>query len=224
MCLSKTWAKLRSGLSLGATELRGLCSFDGGESPAIDQFDWLIIMGGPMNIYEKDIYPWLSREKKIIREAITRDKIVLGICLGAQLMADALGAMVRKNEFKEIGWHPVKLTLEGKSSKIFKVLPEEFPAFHWHGDTFDMPEGAVLAAESSGCANQAFEIGRAVGLQFHLESSMDSIDDLIRNCSDELAEGKYIQGSKELLSHVDWFPKINELMALFLDNMQDEME
>lgn len=139
-------------------------------------------------------------------------------------MADSFDARVRKNEFKEIGWHPVKLTADGKRSKIFKFLPEESPAFHWHGDTFDMPDGAVRTAERAGCVNQAFEIGKAVGMQFHLESSMDSIDDLIRNCSDELAEGKYVQGPKELLSHADWLSKINDLMALFLDNMQEELE
>jgi hypothetical protein len=96
-------------------------------------------------------------------------------------------------------------------------------AFHWHGDTFEIPPQALRAAESEACANQAFMLGKAVGLQFHLESSMDSIDHLIKNCSDELVDGKYIQSQEEILSHVDWFPEINRLMALFLDNIEKEL-
>lgn len=188
--------------------------------PALDNFDWLVIMGGPMNIYEHDKYPWLVREKEFISRAIAADKIVLGICLGAQLMADVLGGKVRRNEQKEIGWFPVRLTADAMRSPVFRVLPEEFVAFHWHGDTFDIPPGAIRTAESQACRNQAFVIGKAVGLQFHLESSMDSIDHLILNCSDELKDGKYVQRPKELLSHLDRFPEIRILMEVFLSNME----
>jgi GMP synthase-like glutamine amidotransferase len=135
-------------------------------------------------------------------------------------MADVLGGRVRRNEQREIGWFPVGLTSSGKSSKIFGVLPEEFVAFHWHGDTFEIPPGARRAAESMGCSNQAFEIGRAVGLQFHLESSMDSIDHLIHNCGDELTDGHYVQKPEELLAQASRFPEIRRLMEAFLDNMQ----
>jgi len=145
---------------------------------------------------------------------------VLGICLGAQLMADVMGGRVCRNEHREIGWFPVKLNSGGKSSKIFGVLPEEFVAFHWHGDTFEIPPGAWRAAESMGCRNQAFEIGRAVGLQFHLESSTDSIDHLIHNCGDELTDGQYVQKPDELLAQSNRFPEIRRLMEVFLDNMQ----
>ena len=172
--------------------------FDGQKLPGMDEFDWLVIMGGPMNIYEEDKYPWLAGEKRFIRDAIISDKIVLGICLGGQLIADVLGGRVRRNLYKEIGWHHVKLTPEGQNSRIFNVLPNTFMAFHWHGDTFEIPPQAHRAAESEACANQAFMIGKAVGLQFHLESSMDSIDHLIENCSDELVDGKYIQSPEEI--------------------------
>jgi GMP synthase-like glutamine amidotransferase len=191
--------------------------------PELKDFDWLIVMGGPMNIYEHDRYPWLVREKRFIGDAIANDKIVLGICLGAQLMADVLGGNVRRNEHREIGWHKVRLTPEAKASSLFRVLPGEFTAFHWHGDTFAIPPGAVHTAKSDACSNQAFEMGRAVGLQFHLESSMDSIDHLIANCSDELNEGIYVQRQKELLSHIDRFREINGLMNIFLDNMEREL-
>lgn len=176
-----------------------------------------------MNIYEEDSYPWLAGEKRFIQEAISGSKIVLGICLGGQLIADVLGGKVRRNLYKEIGWHPVKLTPEGRGSRIFNVLPDSFTAFHWHGDTFEIPPGALRAAESDGCSNQAFVLGKAVGLQFHLESSMDSIDHLIKNCSDELVDGKYIQSPEEILSRADRFPEINGLMALFLDTMEREL-
>jgi GMP synthase-like glutamine amidotransferase len=196
--------------------------FDGQELPGIDEFDWLVIMGGPMNIYEESKYPWLAREKRFIRDAIASNKIVLGICLGGQLIADVLGGKVRRNLYKEIGWHPVKLTPEGQKSRIFSVLPNTFMAFHWHGDTFEIPPQALRAAESESCANQAFALGKAIGLQFHLESSMDSVDHLIENCSNELVDGKYIQSQEEILSHVDRFQETNRLMALFLDTMEKE--
>ena len=211
------WAEDR-GHEISRTHL-----FEGQELPGIDEFDWLVIMGGPMNIYEEDKYPWLAREKRFIRDAIASNKIVLGICLGGQLIADVLGGKVRRNLYKEIGWHPVKLTPEGQESRIFSALPNAFMAFHWHGDTFEIPPHALRAAKSESCTNQAFMLGKAVGLQFHLESSMDSIDHLIENCSDELVDGKYIQSQEEILSHVDRIQEINRLMALFLDTMEKEL-
>ncbi len=210
----EAWAKKKG------HEVSGTMLFQDEPLPALEEFDWLIVMGGPMNIYEHDKYPWLAREKEFIRRAIDADKIVLGICLGAQFMADVLGGKVRKNEQKEIGWFSVRLTADAMRSPVFRVLPEEFVAFHWHGDTFDIPPGAIRMAESQACKNQAFVMGKAVGLQFHLESSMDSIDHLILNCSDELKDGKYVQRPKELLSHLDRFPEIRILMEVFLSNME----
>jgi len=212
------WARSR-GHEISRTLL-----FEEEKLPQMQDFDWLIMMGGPMNIYEHEKYPWLVREKEFISRALAEDKIVLGICLGAQLMADVLGGRVRRNEHREIGWFPVRLTSGGKSSKIFGVLPEEFVAFHWHGDTFEIPPGARRAAESMGCRNQAFEIDRAVGLQFHLESSMDSIDHLIHNCGDELTEGRYVQKPEALLAQVDRFPEIHGLMNAFLGNMESSLK
>ena len=197
--------------------------FSGEGLPKLENFDWLIIMGGPMNIYEHSKYPWLTAEKKFIGDAIASDKIVLGICLGAQLMADVLGGKVSKNEYREIGWHNVRLTQNAKNSRIFSVLPEEFPAFHWHGDTFAIPPEAVHTAISVACKNQAFEKEKAIGLQFHLESSIYSIYHLITNCSDELVDGAYVQSPEELLSHLDKFTEINGLMEKFLDNMEKNL-
>jgi GMP synthase-like glutamine amidotransferase len=205
-------------------ETSGTMLFRDESLPGLEGLDWLVIMGGPMNIYEHDKYPWLGREKEFIRQAINAGKIVLGICLGAQLMADVLGAKVYRNEQREIGWFPVKLTAEARDSRIFRALPESFVAFHWHGDTFSIPPGSVRIAESQACRNQAFELGKAVGLQFHLESSLDSIDHLITNCADELEEGRFVQRSKELLSGALRFPELRRLMEVFLDNMEMVLE
>ncbi len=194
--------------------------FKNEQLPNIDEFDWLLIMGGPMNIYEEQVYPWLKREKKFIESAINNKKVVIGTCLGAQLIADVLGAKVIKNKYKEIGWFQVSLTSEAKKSKNFKAFPKNFIAFHWHGDTFEIPVNAIKIAESKGCSNQAFEYnGHAIGLQFHLESSIESINRLIQNCNDELVEGKYIQKPVEMIFRQNYINEINNILNLLLNNI-----
>jgi len=191
--------------------------------PSTDEFDWLIILGGPMGVHDEDRYPWLAPEKRLIEAAIGEGKIVLGVCLGAQLIARVLGAEVYRNRYKEIGWFPVTLTPEAAGSPVFRTLPRSFIAFHWHGDTFDLPPGSIRVAESEGCRNQAFEYnGRVIGLQFHLESSLESIGRLIENCGAEVVEGKYIQRPEEMLSRHGYLEEINRLMNLLLDNIERE--
>ncbi len=210
------WAK-KKGHSITRTLL-----FNNEELPDISDFDWLFIMGGSMNIYEEEKYPWLKREKNFIAEAISSKKIVLGVCLGSQLIADVLGGRVSRNKYKEIGWFPVILTKEAKSSLIFSALPNKFFALHWHGDTFKIPPGAARIAESEACANQAFEYGRVIGLQFHLEYSVDSINLMIQNCGDEIMDGKYIQTQDEIVSQISNMHKIKEILNTLLDNMERE--
>jgi len=187
--------------------------------PRVADIDWLVVMGGPMNIYEEDRYPWLAEEKRFIAEAIAENKIVLGICLGAQLISDVLGGKVYRNGEKEIGWFPVSLTPEAAESVVFSALPPRFTAFHWHGDTFHLAPGATRTAQSDACAVQAFEAngGRVVGLQFHLESSAESIRLLIDNCGDELAPEPYIQREHEILSQEHYLGEINTTMTTLLD-------
>ncbi|ADG81779.1 type 1 glutamine amidotransferase [Thermincola potens] len=193
--------------------------------PALDRFDWLIVMGGPMNIYEEVEYPWLIKEKEFIRNAINAGKFVMGICLGAQLIADVLGGKVVRNEYKEIGWFPVRKIPEASNSGLFDGLSDEFVAFHWHGDTFTIPPGAVRLAESAACQNQAFEYkGRVLGLQFHLETSKASIEKLIENCSGELVEEKYIQSAAEMLSGTDNLEKIKKQLAILLNNIEKKIK
>ncbi len=191
--------------------------------PAPSAFDWLVVMGGPMNIYEEDRYPWLAREKAFIADAIAHGKLVLGVCLGAQLIADVLGGPVSPNQFKEIGWLPVSLTAAASGSPLFHNLPSEFIAFHWHGDTFQIPPGAILAASSPGCAHQAFAYSdKVVGLQFHLESTPSSIQKLIQHCGDELITGPYIQTPEEMLSPGLFFLEIEKIMNIILNNMAQQ--
>ncbi len=162
--------------------------------PPVEAFDWLVIMGGPMNIYEDVRYPWLAGERRFIQAAVASGKKILGICLGAQLLADALGSRVYKGAFKEIGWHPVRLTSSASESRLFQAFPSSFHAFHWHGDTFHVPGGAVHIARSAACESQAFVYeDRIVGLQFHLESTEESVEALLRHCGEELTEGPYMQ-------------------------------
>ncbi len=122
----------------------------------------------------------------------------------------------------EIGWSPVSLTIDARNSPVFSTLPHKFTAFHWHGDTFKIPPGAVRIAESEGCANQAFEYGRVVGLQFHLEYSEKSINLMLQNCSDEIVDGKYIQTADEIVSQISNVREINKLLNLLLDNIELE--
>lgn len=209
----ETWA-LAHGHSLSSTRF-----FAGESLPQVQDFDWLIIMGGPMNIDEEEKYFWLTGEKRFIEQAIQQDKIVLGICLGAQLIADVLGAKVTQNAFKEIGWFPVELTAK---SAAFHALPQQFKALHWHGDTFDLPRGAVHLARSKGCENQAFVYEKKVlSLQFHLEATPASTRQIIANCGGELVQGKYIQTPEEMMRKTENFTAANLLMAQVLDNLNE---
>lgn len=152
-----------------------------------------------MNIYDIQQYPWLSTEKIFLKKAINADKKILGICLGAQIIADTLGGSVMPNPLKEIGWFPVRLTRECAAHTLLSGIPEMFTPFHWHGNTFPIPPGATRIAYSNACNNQGFIFdNRIVGLQFHLETTPDSLNALLTNCADELQVDEYVQDSIEL--------------------------
>lgn len=184
-------------------------------------FDLLIVMGGPMNIYEEDQYPWLSIEKEFLDRCIAADKWMLGICLGAQLLADRLGGPVGRNAWSEIGWWPVARTLEAASDPIFSAFPLRLDVFHWHGDTFAIPPHALHAAYSQGCASQAFRKGRVVGLQFHLEFSEEAMRGLIE--AEDVFEGHYVQTPEVFLSHTERFQKLRKANLAFLNHLASEI-
>ncbi len=187
--------------------------FEAALFPEVSEVDLLIIMGGPMSVHDEKQYPWLVPEKQFIRQAIEQGASVLGICLGAQLIANAMGARVYQNPEKEIGWFPV----QGRPSMdgaVFR-LPSSVTAFHWHGETFDLPPGAVHLAESEACKHQAFQLGASVvGLQFHLEATPDSARALVANCREELREARHVQSEAAILSAPqENYAVVNRLMA-----------
>jgi GMP synthase-like glutamine amidotransferase len=199
--------------------------FENPQLPSPDGFDLIIIMGGSMSVNDETEYPWLKAEKQFIREAIHYDVSLLGVCLGAQLLASALGARVYRNSNKEIGWFPVRRV---SAPQGCFSLPDECLAFHWHGETFDLPEGAVHLAESNACRNQAFQFKRnVIGLQFHLETTPYNASALMKNFKDELITAPYIQSEETMCSApADYYQGIeiimNNLLSYLLDDPQGQ--
>ncbi|MDP2646267.1 MAG: type 1 glutamine amidotransferase [Desulfobacterales bacterium] len=212
------WARNRN------ASLKKVALYENQPLPSIDSCDLLVVMGGPMGVADEQTHPWLKVEKQLIQQAIESDKTVLGICLGAQLIASVLGARVFKNAHKEIGWFSLNKASRADDMPIGKVLPESFMAFHWHGDTFDIPKSAVPLAESAACRNQGFVYGsRVVALQFHLESSLSGIEALIDNCGSELTSAPFIQTVDLIRQGYHHIEASNTLMAGLMDKITEEV-
>lgn len=189
--------------------------------PSVELLDCLVVMGGPMNIYEEKKYSWLKHEKKFIEETIREGKVVVGVCLGAQLIADVLGAVVKRNEYREIGWFPVRLSDLSKKSYFFKGFNKKFFALHWHGDTFAIPRGALRLAESSACRNQAFEYGKNVlAMQFHIECSSRQVKSFVKNCDNDLIDGRFVQTKEEIVSGAKYMSSNEILLNTLFDNIE----
>jgi len=166
--------------------------------PELDKLELIIAMGGPMSVKDESVLPWLRAEKNFIYNAVKNGIPVLGICLGAQLIASALGSKVYRNQQKEIGWFPIQATQSDEDTFGF---PDKCTVFHWHSETYDLPAGAKRLAKSAACLNQAFQVGRRViGLQFHLETTEESIKAMVENCKNELESGLYVQTESDMLS------------------------
>jgi GMP synthase (glutamine-hydrolysing) len=205
------WARLR-GAEIGCTRW-----FAGDTPPDPDAMDLLVIMGGPMGVHDHKAHPWLVNEKEFIRRAIDSGRHILGICLGAQLIADVLGARVFQGPEKEIGWFPVR-----RAENAPPLLPEELTVFHWHGDTYTLPEGAVRIASSEACENQGYLYGdRVVALQFHLETTPVSMEALIENCGHELADTPFIQSAERMHAGLVHLDDIHAAMTSLLDWLMD---
>ena len=161
--------ELRSrGLDVARVELD-----EGDPLPDWRDFPAIVVMGGPMGAYDEAEHPWLAGEKRLLREAVEADVPVWGVCLGAQMLASALGARVYPGETPEVGLLPVHLTPEAADDPVFGGAPSSFPTLQWHGDSFDLPDGATLLASSSAYPHQAFRVGRSYGLQFHIEVPLE---------------------------------------------------
>jgi len=189
--------------------------------PARADYDLLVVMGGPMGVYDEADHPWLAAEKAAIAAAVAAGKGVLGICLGAQLVSVVLGGTVRRNPVPEVGWFSVELTPEGLAAPVLAGWPETFYAFHWHGDTFSLPPGAVWAARSAACAHQAFVSGdRVIGLQFHLETTPAAMQSLIKHCPADVAQpGPTVHHPKQMHAGREALKDIKPLMFGLLDNL-----
>ncbi len=188
--------------------------------PAPDDFDLFIILGGPMSVNDERHFPWLVDEKACIRTLVQSGKPVLGVCLGAQLIAAAMGSRIYKNYTKEIGWFDIEQVDE--TVNPFS-LPAQMRVFHWHGETFELPAGAQLLASSQVCKNQAFLLGeRVVGLQCHLETTLENAKSMVLHCADELSgqDGKYIQSADTILSATDKdYQHLKDWMTQILDRI-----
>lgn len=188
--------------------------------PGDPEYDALFVLGGPMNVDQEKQYPWLIDEKRFLEQAVRKQKPILGICLGAQLLAVVLGGSVVRNREKEIGWFPVTLTDEGLGSRFFAGFPKEFVAFHWHGDRINLPTKAALLASSKACEEQAFSYGENIlGLQFHLESNQENIEKLIEHCGHEMDKGPWVQTAQEIHENA---PPLSEVYA-WLDGSLDAL-
>ncbi len=183
------------------------------ELPRPGDLDLLVIMGGPMSVNDGHKLPWLEQEKAFIRQAIEAGKPVLGVCLGAQLIAAAMGARVYPNPAKEIGWFPVRgTTFQGDG---ILSLPEAIEVLHWHSDTFELPAGAIHLARNDVCENQAFQLGKSViGLQFHLETTPESLAELVAHSRDELVPDSHVQAEADIVAASEGrYQRINQLMG-----------
>ena len=203
--------------------------------PEHDSFDWLIVMGGPMSVHDEEEYPWLIAEKHLIRQAIDTGKTVIGICLGAQLIAHCLGANVQPANVKEIGWLPIRLTTEGQSHPLLQDLPkQDFTVFHFHGDGFGCPQGATATATSEAWANQGFiyqtpqhkALGTWVmGWQCHFEVTKESLAKMVANGNDAIQSGlinypKTVQSAAEIIARSDqYIADNNAKLAAILNRM-----
>jgi len=179
--------------------------------------DFLVVMGGPMNIYQDRDHPWLQAERAFLEAHIAAGRPAIGVCLGAQLLADALGGRVTQNPRVEIGWWPVEFTSEARER--FPFLPENIETLHWHGDTFELPAGALRLATSAACANQGFlHDGRVLGLQFHPEMTRTVAAELVADCGASLEPAEFVQSGDTILAAPDAaFANAQRLLRELLD-------
>ncbi len=212
------WAK-QHGYPLTHTYL---CS--GEKLPAIDDFDWLMVMGGSPHAWEEKENPWLPGEKAFIARVLDSGKLIFGVCFGAQLLAEALGGKLFPNKLKEIGWYEISVTPEGQDSFLFKNIPNRFMSFHWHSDHFSLPPGCVKLAKSEPTANQVYicKTHPVVGVQFHPEYSREMVKYFAHNESAEWKTDRFVSGKEAVLEQTDNLPDTYWLMTILLDNMEQK--
>jgi len=192
--------------------------------PAIDDFDWLMVMRGSPSAWEEKKNPWLPGEKAFIAQVLDSGKMIFGVCFGAQLLAEALGGKLFPNDQKEIGWYEVSVTPEGQNSFLFKDIPNQFTSFHWHSDHFSLPPGCVKLADSKPTVNQAYlcKTHPVVGVQFHPEYTREMVRYFAREESTEWQVDRFVAGKEAVLSQTEKISDTYGLMATLLDNIEWE--
>ncbi len=185
-----------------------------GKLPNPGEQDMLVLMGGPMSVSDADQLAWLENERSLLTDPRIRETPALGICLGAQLMADSLGAVISSMGTREIGWHP----LQTKGPSAMPFLPESLIAFHWHGQQFSLPEGASGVYSSQACSHQDFMLGKWIGLQYHLEVQLDNVQELLKHCVHELDGGPWTQSEALIVGLCQQYQEINRRVLFDLLN------
>lgn len=186
--------------------------------PDVNEFDWLVVMGGPQSPLELELYPYLKGEMELIEHTLSTNKPILGICLGAQLIGEVLGAPTERSPHKEVGIFPIQLTEEGQKDPLFQGFPAEFPVVHWHNDMPGLTQEARVLALSQGCPRQIIKYTNQVyAFQCHLEPTQQDIAGMIKHCESDLVHGKYVQSKQDLLAGD--FSSINSLMHSILDGL-----
>lgn len=193
----ETWAHVNG------HETKTVCPYNGDCIPNVNGFDFIVVMGGPQSSLEPEMAPYLNDEVEAIKQAIKLHKRIIGVCLGAQLIGQALGAAPERSPQREIGMYPIELLDPAKDDPIFLRFPSKFNVMHWHSDMPGIPEGAVLLAKSEGCPRQVVRFGeRIYGFQCHFELTMELVNGMISNCVEDLAKpGRFISSAKELLEN-----------------------
>lgn len=194
------------------------------EFPPVDEADFLVLMGGPMAADDNEGNPWLLAEKRYVISAVERGTTVLGVCLGAQIVAEAAGGQVARNDEPEIGWYPVTLTHAGQEDPVFSAFPDGLVVGHWHGDTFELPLGVAPTLTSEATFNQAFSLmgGRIVGLQFHLEWSEEDLRAVINACPEDFrVKAEWVSSAQEFADQAAVrVPACQAALFELLDRMQ----
>jgi GMP synthase-like glutamine amidotransferase len=187
---------------------------------SIEDFDWLVVMGGAMGVHDSNQFPWIHAEIDFIKLVIHSGKIVIGICLGSQMIASALGARVYKNTEPEMGFWPIKFSPEAQKDNVFKHFPADLNVMHFHFDTFELPENAILMAKSTVTSVQAFRYGNNVfALQFHSELTESNIPIFIEELTPEIIPGRLVQQPSEILQNISFCRHNNKIFAKMLDEI-----
>ena len=215
-CTIEQWA-IEQGILISNTQVH-----KGEAFPDTSDFDLLIILGGRMGAYEEDAYPWLIDEKAFIKRAIAENKYALGVCLGAQILANVLGGIVYPHVHKEIGWWPVYFSPQIEGT-LLQGLPDMVHLFEFHGDTFKLPAGVKLLASSAGCENQAFMYkDRVLAVQFHPEVSVEKTKVLAQAVGN--VEGPYSQLAAHYMNEQAYFEQSKEVMFTILRNFKKQIK